>query len=151
MNSLATHRINARKVRIYSKYGRNKCFFIKKWRFGKKLKIKKQILWSDRRPRYKTFYGTPDGDCVNLRGVSGQGNNPEPPELFWDHALVLYDGDIYDPSYGLGPYKYNETGKNNYENAAIDGYSDYHIYYNPGVDTCKKNNPNARELEWTLE
>jgi hypothetical protein len=41
-------------------------------------------------------------------GVAGQGEavNPNPPGWFGigDHAIVVYHGQIYDPSYGTGPF-----------------------------------------------
>jgi len=36
-------------------------------------------------------------------GVSGQGCT-DPLSTFDNHAVVMYDGEIFDPSYGLGPY-----------------------------------------------
>jgi hypothetical protein len=139
--SFFTHKIFATKKIIHGKNMHS--FLIKRWRFGPKLILKTQIFWSD--PSSGIVYGDPDGDCVNLRGVSGQGNNPEPPEVFGDHVLVLYDGDIYDPSYGLGPYKYDREGQNKYENDAIAGYSPLY----PPRSNCIKNDKKKIELKWT--
>lgn len=40
---------------------------------------------------------------TDLTGVAGQGNS-NPIAIFGDHALVEYNGEIYDPSYGTGPF-----------------------------------------------
>ena len=75
----------------------------------------------------KTVYGSIYGDTYNLKGIEGQGN-PEPPELFYDHAVVIYTyknkTKIYDPSYGNGPYEYSKSGIKEYENSAISGYAE---------------------------
>lgn len=36
-------------------------------------------------------------------GIPGQGND-DPPSMFNYHAAIRYNGKIYDPSYGQGPY-----------------------------------------------
>jgi hypothetical protein len=53
-------------------------------------------------------------------GVSGQGKT-NPQFDFSDHVTVKHNGQIYDPSYGIGPY--NSTYE--YEQAAIEGYALY--------------------------
>jgi hypothetical protein len=39
----------------------------------------------------------------NLDGVEAQGND-DPWSRFIDHALVEYNGHLFDPSYGIGPF-----------------------------------------------
>jgi hypothetical protein len=52
-------------------------------------------------------------------GAAGQ-SNPNPPGWFGigDHAVVVYNGKIYDPSYGNGPF---DTFRQ-WEAASLDGY-----------------------------
>ncbi len=54
---------------------------------------------------------------TDLSGVPAQGND-DPIGIFADHALIEYDGEIYDPSYGTGPF----AGILEWEDASIDGY-----------------------------
>ena len=54
---------------------------------------------------------------TDLAGVPGQGN-ADPIGIFGDHALIEYDGEIYDPSYGTGPYASILA----WENASIEGF-----------------------------
>lgn len=54
---------------------------------------------------------------TDLSGVPGQGND-DPIGIFEDHALVEYDGEIYDPSYGTGPF----ASILEWEDASIDGF-----------------------------
>ncbi|HVP10667.1 MAG TPA: hypothetical protein VMV94_05695, partial [Phycisphaerae bacterium] len=86
--------------------------------------------------------GTPGGgmypysigsSASNLPGVQGQ-DNPEPPEAFYNHFIVRYSGQIYDPSYGAGPF----PTENSHENAAIDGIR--------SGSAAKTNNPQVQEL-----
>lgn len=54
---------------------------------------------------------------TDLSGVPGQGND-DPIGIFGDHALIEYDGEIYDPSYGTGPF----ASILEWEDASIDGF-----------------------------
>ncbi len=45
-------------------------------------------------------------------------NNPIPPPVFKDHAIVKFNGKYYDPSYGTGPY----SSPVDWENNSIDGF-----------------------------
>jgi hypothetical protein len=54
---------------------------------------------------------------TDLAGLPGQGN-PNPIGIFADHALIEYDGEIYDPSYGTGPFASIVA----WEDASIDGF-----------------------------
>jgi hypothetical protein len=88
--------------------------------------------------------GTPGGgsypytigsSASNLPGIPGE-DNPEPPESFYNHFIVKYGGQIYDPSYGAGPY----PTENAHENAAIDGIR--------SGSSAKINNPQLQELSY---
>jgi hypothetical protein len=81
--------------------------------------------------------GQPDGDVANQPGVEGQGN-PEPPESFRNHWVVKIGSQVYDPSYGIGPYP-SEVA---HENAAIDGIS---------AGSRVKKNDAAQELQYTRD
>lgn len=50
-------------------------------------------------------------------GVAGQGNL-NPPGAFFNHFIVAYSGEYYDPSYGAGPFPTQFS----WETASIDGY-----------------------------
>jgi hypothetical protein len=39
-----------------------------------------------------------------LPGIAGQGGVADPKSQFADHALVEWNGALYDPSYGTGPF-----------------------------------------------
>lgn len=49
------------------------------------------------------FTHTGNVDCVKGNGLPGQGKS-NPQFTFIDHAMVEYGGQIYDPSYGAGPF-----------------------------------------------
>jgi hypothetical protein len=55
-------------------------------------------------------------DCVSVAGVAGQ-RNPNPPPAFFNHFVVKYGGEFYDPSYGSSPV----ANQLKWENASIDG------------------------------
>ena len=55
-------------------------------------------------------------DAVDQLGVRGQGN-PDPPGGFENHYIVRYGGNLYDPSYGTGPF----SNALEHENASMDG------------------------------
>src|SRR4029078_6206000 len=42
-------------------------------------------------------------DARDQQGVQGQ-SNPDPPGILKNHFVVSYNGQIYDPSYGSGPF-----------------------------------------------
>jgi hypothetical protein len=54
---------------------------------------------------------------TDLSGVPAQGKS-DPIGIFADHALIEYDGEIYDPSYGTGPF----ADILEWEDASIDGF-----------------------------
>jgi hypothetical protein len=54
---------------------------------------------------------------TDLSGVPAQGMD-DPIGIFGDHALIEYDGEIYDPSYGTGPF----ASILEWEDASIDGF-----------------------------
>lgn len=58
-----------------------------------------------------------DGEeAMKLDGVPGQGKK-NPQFDFGDHVVVKYGGEIYDPSYGIGPVPDDDT----YLTGALDG------------------------------
>ncbi len=54
----------------------------------------------------------------NQNGAPGQGNK-NPPGAFYNHFIVKYGGQYYDPSYGGLIY----SSKEEWENASLDGFS----------------------------
>ena len=70
-------------------------------------------------PPYTILQGYPylqDFDARDQPGIAGQ-DNANPPGGFFNHFVVSYGGQIYDPSYGAGPYATTLL----HENSAIDG------------------------------
>ena len=55
--------------------------------------------------------------AIDQNDVAAQ-NNANPLAVFNDHAVVLYNGKIYDPSYGTGPF----NTLVDWEDASVDGY-----------------------------
>ncbi len=121
------HGLGATKVRIDPDRVRNpgaQGFLVKKWDFG-------------------TPSGTGhypyllDHDVLDETGIPGQ-DNDNPPGGFKDHFVVRQNGgQIYDPSYGVGPY----TPDSAHENAAIDG-----IYDGPWA---RPQDPGVQELTYS--
>ena len=64
----------------------------------------------------------------DLKGVAGQ-SNPDPRSIFDNHAIVLYNGKYYDPSYGTGPF----ASKVLWEDASLDGFGAYVINATTGA------------------
>jgi hypothetical protein len=60
--------------------------------------------------------GNAYGDAAEQPGIPGQ-RNANPPPLFYNHFVVEYGGQVWDPSYGAGPFASELAHKN----AAIDG------------------------------
>jgi hypothetical protein len=56
-------------------------------------------------------------EITDLLGAPAQAN-ADPPGGFFNHFIVRYSGNWYDPSYGTGPF----VSDGNWENAALDGY-----------------------------
>ncbi len=56
-------------------------------------------------------------DAIDESGVAGQGNI-NPLAVFATHSLVKKGTQVYDPSYGTGPF----TGILDWENKSVDGY-----------------------------
>ena len=77
--------------------------------------------------------------ALNRPGIPGQ-DNPEPPEAFYNHFVMRYGGQIYDPSYGAGP-----LAEAAHEDAAIDGIFDEDVA--PPKTHAKKNDP-PQELKY---
>ena len=59
---------------------------------------------------------------TDLAGVPGQGK-ADPIGIFGDHALIEYDGEIYDPSYGTGPF----ADILEWEDASVEGFGVHFI------------------------
>jgi hypothetical protein len=81
-------------------------------------------------------------------GAAGQGN-PNPPGAFFNHFILKYSGQYYDPSYGSGPF----TSQEAWENASLDGFEKTFSVVIGGVSTnvrmAKENSPGL-ETSFTL-
>ena len=79
-------------------------FLVKNWNF---------IGSGSQPPPYTHVSGT---ECVDRSGVPGQ-RNSNPPPAFYNHFIVKFGSEFYDPSYGVGPV----SSQQNWRNGAIDG------------------------------
>jgi hypothetical protein len=88
----------------------------------------------------------PDGgEVIDAIGMPGQ-NSADPASSFAVHVVVLYEGEYYDPSYGLGPYPGNVTGARDWENSSVFGFAGQVPGPRLGV---RLNNPQVAELVFT--
>jgi hypothetical protein len=71
---------------------------------------------TQRAPNQPPFLYTGNVDCVKANGVPGQGTD-DPQFLFPNHAMVRYNNQIYDPSYGTGPF----ADLRAWDRASLDG------------------------------
>jgi hypothetical protein len=93
------------------------CFAIKDWQ-----KCGPCIYWSIVQENAGIIGEKPSpmfnvGEAWDLPGASGQGNSPNPPSSFVNHYIIRCGGQLYDPSYALGPFQEYLQ----YEHAALDG------------------------------
>jgi hypothetical protein len=79
--------------------------------------------------------GSPRGDAAEQPGIAGQKNANPPPE-FYNHFIVKYDGKLWDPSYGAGPF----ASELDHKNGATDG-----IMTVIGVDLWGNKNASATQ------
>ncbi|MEP7120901.1 MAG: hypothetical protein ABJE95_08330 [Byssovorax sp.] len=77
-------------------------------------------------------------DVVNQPGIPGQ-RNPEPPPAFFNHFVVTHGGQLYDPSYGGGPFADQAT----WETGALDG-----LFAGPLAGFQKSANPQNIVQMW---
>jgi hypothetical protein len=77
-------------------------------------------------------------DARDQLGIPGQGN-PDPPGAFFNHFVVSYSGQIYDPSYGAGPFSTQLA----HENAAAAG-----IFAITSGSTIAKKKAATKELDY---
>jgi hypothetical protein len=69
----------------------------------------------------------PQPDTIDGVGVHGQ-HNDNPPGMFLDHSIVQYNNQLYDPSYGTGPF----ADLTVYEASSIAGFA-IPQEFNPGI------------------
>lgn len=95
-----------------------KLFLVRNWEFV-------PPVISSRSPIYQTGPLSEDdlihGEAVNLTGRPGQGSS-EPPSMFGNHFIVMYNGTFYDPSFGI-----SATNPVQYESQIVAGL----LYPNP--------------------
>ena len=82
-----------------------------------------------------------DWDVMEQAGVAAQGNL-NPPAQFVQHFVVVYNGRIYDPSYGGTSFASEEE----HENTAIDGIA---RVLKSGAIIARKADAAVRELVYT--
>ena len=67
--------------------------------------------------------------------------NPEPPPAFFNHFIVVHGGQLYDPSYGGGPFPDAAA----WEAGAIDG-----LFAAALAGYPKSSNPQALVQLWNM-
>ncbi|MFT5632653.1 MAG: hypothetical protein ACI9SQ_000359 [Rubritalea sp.] len=90
--------------------------------------------------------GSLTGTCKPIKQPDGQNNRVQTPQDFKNHAIILYDNELWDPSYGKGPWA-GATPNDvilKFENDAIAGY--YKESNNFG-NMIRKNDPAKVELK----
>jgi hypothetical protein len=83
-------------------------------------------------------------DVIDASGVAGQGNS-DPISAFYNHFIVSYSGQYYDPSYGSGPF----GSQSEWENASLDGFTKSGFYGGVLRTLAKKNNTSLIETIFT--
>lgn len=123
------------------KYGSRKVFLVKNWLSltNSNLYMVNQI-W----PYYPIASPliTANGSVINIGdtdGVGAQGIN-DPDSVFSDHVTVCLGNQIYDPSYGTGPF----DGINDWEKNSLSAHAIYTTIKNPA-------NMQKYTLVWILE
>lgn len=104
----------------------NRLFLVKTWQYN----------GTGMSPGTAPYSYVMDVDVVDQPGVPGQGN-PDPPGAFYNHFIVQYGSQFYDPSYGNGPF----TSQAAWENASLDGFSARGTVGGTPAEFVKKNNP----------
>ncbi|MBN1932547.1 MAG: transglutaminase domain-containing protein [Desulfobacterales bacterium] len=84
-------------------------------------------------------------DANDQSGAPGQGN-PDPPDAFYNHFIVLWGGNYYDPSYGTGPF----ADQASWENNSLDGFATAGTYMGTSAWFVKKNNPAVIETTFII-
>lgn len=83
-----------------------------------------------------------ESDLMRVNGGFPGQKQPNPPFDFVGHCIVSYADSYYDPSYGKGPYDFQEA----YENAAISAFvNNCRDDENTLIDTFKQNDENTLE------
>ena len=92
----------------------------------------------------------PTGTVCDEDGVAGQtdGSVTNPTSFFADHALVLHDEWLYDPSYGSAPVAWPSTEalKRKWEVENLAGFMTFDCI--PGANSMKPDDPALVELFW---
>jgi hypothetical protein len=82
-------------------------------------------------------------DLTDELGVPGQ-DNGNPPGAFYNHFIVQYAGQYYDPSYGTGPF----ASQNAWENASLDGFGYVGSWGGDDRVFAKTNDPSVVETSF---
>ena len=87
-------------------------FFVKRWQISPNTFAKELSL----RTRFDTRHT--ESIDIDLIGSPAQGINDNPQPFFFDHAVVVYNNKIYDPSYGTMVC----SSLQEWQNLSIDGF-----------------------------
>ena len=83
-------------------------------------------------------------ESADLLGAPAQGNM-DPPGGFFNHFIVRYSSEWYDPSYGNGPFSTDDA----WENASMDGYGRGCASAPPPGGVRKTNDPLLIEMQFS--
>ena len=130
VDALSVHGIVGKKRTVTSIYGANSAFLVKNWDFvgaGTSGDVQFPYLMQE---------------VTDKRGAAGQGNK-NPPGGFYNHFIVSYNGQFYDPSYGNDPY----ASHADWEDASLAGFTKE---LPNGSTFVKKNSLGANNIETVL-
>ncbi len=82
-------------------------------------------------------------EVTDLPGLRAQGNVSNPKGAFFNHYLIRYGGQFYDPSYGAGP----RSSPRSWENKSVAGFANSWS----GTKVAKKNNTAVQEMQFHLK
>lgn len=146
LDCLRVHGIaTARRVEVHRDPDANICgFLVKNWNFSPSAGdvpddvkgFMAFLLYTVPTSRKDAFTHLKNSECRTRppNGVPGQ-HNANPPPQFSNHFIVRYDGRVWDPSYGIGPFASFRA----WEDAAIAGlYIHYRGKLRAGYDTAKR-------------
>lgn len=122
---LALHKISSSEIAVVNETGHGDAFLVKNATFSEPPNHIPEI-WA---------YDWPSQITLG-QGVPGQGNS-NPRKAFYDHALVEYGGEYYDPSYGGSPF----SSLHDFEEASLIGY------INTQLSRIKKNSSSETEVK----
>ncbi len=104
-------------------------------------------------PRCQPFTHDWPQEVAYSRPTQSQGN-ANPPGKFLEHYVVYYDRELYDPSYGRGPFGTQRAGPafghmaSNWENESVAGFVKRCVVIGDSFLASKENDPDSQEIKY---